>query len=269
MELRRDDVRTMLVCPGYVKTGFQQHVTAGQAPEKVMRARRLAITAEECAAAIRRGVERDARTVVTPAVGWILVALARLFPGDRGGAHGGDERNRMNLRLKRTPGIYVVGFMASGKSTIGRHLAHRLGWSFFDTDDEIEAAEKITIAEIFGARRGGIPAHRSRDHPAARSAGSSAGGRRCWRWAAARSWSRRIAQLLADNGIAVWLDCPFEVVERRVAKTSHRPLAHDPEKFAALFQARREAYRLADIHIPIESDDPAVTVEAILRASAV
>jgi len=41
----------------------------------------------------------------------------------------------MNLRLKRTPGIYVVGFMASGKSTIGRSLAHRLGWSFFDTDD--------------------------------------------------------------------------------------------------------------------------------------
>src|SRR5450759_755182 len=58
----------------------------------------------------------------------------------------------MNLRLKRTPGIYVVGFMGAGKSTVGRHLAHRLGWSFFDTDAEIEAAEKTAIADIFAAR---------------------------------------------------------------------------------------------------------------------
>ena len=58
----------------------------------------------------------------------------------------------MNLRLKQTPGIYLLGFMASGKSTVGRHLAHRLGWSFFDLDDEIEAAEQTTIAQIFDTR---------------------------------------------------------------------------------------------------------------------
>ena len=80
MELKRDGIRTMLVCPGYVKTGFQQHVTAGEAPEKVKRSRRFAVTAEECAVAIRRGVERDARTVLSPAAGWILVGLMRLFP---------------------------------------------------------------------------------------------------------------------------------------------------------------------------------------------
>ena len=55
----------------------------------------------------------------------------------------------MNLRLKRTPGIYLVGFMGSGKTTVGRHLAHRLGWSFFDLDQEIEAAEKTTIARPY------------------------------------------------------------------------------------------------------------------------
>jgi len=80
MELRRDNVKTMLVCPGYVTTGFQEHVIAGQAPATVVRSRRFAITAEECAAAIRRGVERDARTVVAPASGWIVIALARLIP---------------------------------------------------------------------------------------------------------------------------------------------------------------------------------------------
>jgi short-subunit dehydrogenase len=80
MELQRDGIRTMLVCPGYVKTGFQQHVIAGQAPEKVQRSRRFAVTAEECARAIRKGVERNARTVLCPAAGWILVGLVRLFP---------------------------------------------------------------------------------------------------------------------------------------------------------------------------------------------
>jgi short-subunit dehydrogenase len=80
VELMGAGIRTMLVCPGYVKTGFQKNVRAGQAPEKVQNARRFAITPEVCAEAIRRGVERDARTVVTPRSGWLLVLAMRLFP---------------------------------------------------------------------------------------------------------------------------------------------------------------------------------------------
>ncbi len=80
MELLRDGVRTMLVCPGYVQTGFQQNVLEGRPPEKVLQGRKMAITAAECASAIRRGVERDARTVMTPRAGWLLVAAMRLFP---------------------------------------------------------------------------------------------------------------------------------------------------------------------------------------------
>jgi short-subunit dehydrogenase len=80
MELRRDGIHTMIVCPGYVKTRFQENVRAGVAPDKVLAARARAITAEQCAAAIRRGIERDARTVVTPRVGWLLILAMRLFP---------------------------------------------------------------------------------------------------------------------------------------------------------------------------------------------
>jgi short-subunit dehydrogenase len=80
MELRADGVKTMLVCPGYVTTGFQKNARGGQAPAAVVRSRRMAIDAAGCARAIRRGVERDARTVMAPRAGWILVALARLFP---------------------------------------------------------------------------------------------------------------------------------------------------------------------------------------------
>ena len=81
MELRRDGVRTMIVCPGYVKTEFQQNARGGRPPQAMVNGRRFAITAEQCARAIRRGVERDARTVVTPRGGWLLIAAARLFPG--------------------------------------------------------------------------------------------------------------------------------------------------------------------------------------------
>jgi short-subunit dehydrogenase len=80
VELRSAGVRTMLVCPGYVSTNFQSNAQAGEAPEGVMRARRFVITPGQCAVAMRRGIEREARTVVVPRVGWVLVALARLFP---------------------------------------------------------------------------------------------------------------------------------------------------------------------------------------------
>ena len=171
----------------------------------------------------------------------------------------------MNIKLKGTPGIYLVGFMGSGKSTIGRLLAHRLGWSFFDIDDEIEAAEKTSITEIFEKR--GEPEFRrieaeivrhhalwiERGRPAVIALGGGA---------FAPPETRHILQ---DRGITVWLDCPFDMVSRRTAHATHRPLARDPEKLAALYGSRREAYALADIHIAIQSDDPAETVEAILQ----
>lgn len=80
MELRRDNIGVMLVCPGYVLTGFQKNVIKGRAPDKVLEGRRMAITPEECARDIRRGVERGARTVMSPRAGWLLVAAMRLFP---------------------------------------------------------------------------------------------------------------------------------------------------------------------------------------------
>lgn len=170
----------------------------------------------------------------------------------------------MNLKLKQTPGIYVVGFMGAGKSTVGRHLAHRLGWSFFDTDEEIEAAERATISDLFAAR-GEAEFRRiesdmlcqhvrwiGRGRPAVLALGGGAftiGANR---------------DLLSRHGLSVWLDCPFEVVRRRVEQATHRPLARDPEAFAALYHDRRTCYQLADIHIPVESDDPEATVSAIL-----
>jgi short-subunit dehydrogenase len=80
MELAGDGIRTMVVCPGYVKTDFQAHALAGQAPDRLLKGKKFAITPEQCAEAVARGVERDARTVVTPAIAWALIGLQRLFP---------------------------------------------------------------------------------------------------------------------------------------------------------------------------------------------
>src|SRR5690349_24735999 len=49
--------------------------------------------------------------------------------------------------------IYLVGFMAAGKSTVGRAVSNRLGWRAEDVDELIEARERQTVADIF-ARRG-------------------------------------------------------------------------------------------------------------------
>jgi short-subunit dehydrogenase len=80
MELARDGIHTMTVCPGYVRTDFHRHALGGGPPPKVARSKQFAITPEQCAEAIARGVERGARTVMAPRSAWLLVLAERLFP---------------------------------------------------------------------------------------------------------------------------------------------------------------------------------------------
>ena len=80
MELKPYGIHAMTVWPGYVKTDFQAHALGTRPPETIRKGKQFAITAAECAEAIARGVERDAHNVVTPRIGWILVALNHLLP---------------------------------------------------------------------------------------------------------------------------------------------------------------------------------------------
>lgn len=81
MELRPYNIQVTTVCPGHVETGFGARALEGRLPERIRRASKFAITAEQCAEAVVRGVERGARTVLAPRVGWLLVGLERLLPG--------------------------------------------------------------------------------------------------------------------------------------------------------------------------------------------
>ena len=80
MELKSLGIHAMTVCPGYVITDFHTNLLQGRVAGPIQRARMFTITAEQCAEAIARGVEAEKRTVVTPRVGWVFVALTRLLP---------------------------------------------------------------------------------------------------------------------------------------------------------------------------------------------
>lgn len=171
----------------------------------------------------------------------------------------------MILKLKRTPGIYLVGFMAAGKTTIGRVLAERLGWHFVDLDEEIEAAQHMTIARLFETR--GEEEFRRLERAAlrARVKAIECGKPTVLALGGGTYVAPANYDLVENNGITIWLDCPFEVVQRRVEQTTHRPLARDAENFARLYESRREAYARADYRIAIESDDPEAAVAAVMR----
>jgi shikimate kinase len=171
----------------------------------------------------------------------------------------------MILKLKRTPGLYMVGFMASGKTTIGRALSEQLGWHFVDLDEDIEAQEESTIATIFDERgeeefrrieTAALGVHvrkieRGRPTVVALGGGTFA--------------QQANFDLLENHGVTIWLDCPLETVRQRVEKAAHRPLARDVQRFEALFHERQAAYARADYRIPIEGDDPSVAVGAVLK----
>ena len=171
----------------------------------------------------------------------------------------------MILKLKRTPGIYLVGFMGSGKSTIGRLLAEKLGWQFADLDEEIEAQQENTIAELFDKL--GEPEFRRIESIALRKHMRTI---ECGRPTVIALGGGTFVQpenfeLLESHGVTIWLDCPLERVRQRVEHASHRPLARDQARFAELFHGRQAAYGKADYRIPIDCDDPSVAIEEILK----
>ncbi len=171
----------------------------------------------------------------------------------------------MILKLKRTPGIYLVGFMGSGKTTVGALLASTMGWSFIDIDDDIEAGAGMSIPEIF--ERQGEEAFRKIETAAIRKRVAlvergipmvvALGG-----GAFAREENY---ELIGNNGVTIWLDCPLEIAKRRVASAQNRPLAQDPARFERLYHERRGAYGRADFRIEIRDDDARACVDEILK----
>ena len=172
---------------------------------------------------------------------------------------------RMILKLKRTPGLYLVGFMGCGKSVIGAQLAERLGWEFGDLDTDIVSAEGVSIAEIFDTR-GEDEFRRIESEALLNRVRTVQSGKPLVLALGGGAFVQpRNHQLVEDNGVSIWLDCPLSLIRRRLAGSTGRPLARDPKKFELLYYTRREGYALANYHIEIAGDDPVTAVEAVLR----
>ncbi|MGA8028983.1 MAG: shikimate kinase [Bryobacteraceae bacterium] len=170
----------------------------------------------------------------------------------------------MTLKLKRTPGLYLVGFMASGKTTVGKLLADELGWSFSDIDKEIEAREGKSISQIFlesGEARfrdfetemiGRRVSRVEKGDPCVVALGGGA-------FLQPRNW-----ELIENNGVTVWLDCSLDTVRDRLGDDNTRPLAANRASLARLFENRRPLYARADFRIEADSADAHVIVRSIL-----
>ena len=171
----------------------------------------------------------------------------------------------MILKLKRTPGLFIVGFMGVGKSTVGRALARHLGWRFADLDEDIESRERMSIPEIFEQR--GEPVFRQAERGALefRVADVSRGVP----WVVAVGGGCFAQQsnydLIHNHGVSIWLDAPLEMIRARIAPSTHRPLARDPERLAQLYEERRAAYQRADYRIAIGNGGSNAAIEDILR----
>jgi len=157
--------------------------------------------------------------------------------------------------------IYLLGFMGSGKSTVGGLLARALGWPLIDLDTVIEAGQGLSIKEIF--ENSGEPFFRqieraalteaSKAEPAIIALGGGTFAQPC-NVDFIRDW----------GGTTVWLDCPPNILRARCEGMDNRPLFRDEQSFAKLLAERLPYYRLADFHVSTEGRKPEEVVEQIL-----
>ena len=162
--------------------------------------------------------------------------------------------------------MVLIGFMGTGKTTVGRLLAARLGWRFLDLDEVIVAEAGRPIADIF--RDDGEPAFRALEQAAlGRVLGEGAvviatgGGAACR--------EDNLTAMLARGRVVALFASPTESV-RRAGVKSGRPLfdgAADPVATAQALLAKREAfYRRAHVHVETEGKGPEEIVAEIAEA---
>ena len=168
--------------------------------------------------------------------------------------------------------VYLTGFMASGKSTVGPRLARRLGYRFLDLDDAVEQRAGRTIPRLFAEE--GETAFRVHEAAALRATGEDeevvvALGGGALVDAANRAWA-------LAHGTVVFLDVPPEVLARRLQTSRRdRPLLRDQEgrplgehdlaaRVRTLLGARRACY--TEAHLTVEAGGSADAVaETIAR----
>jgi shikimate kinase len=145
--------------------------------------------------------------------------------------------------------LFLIGLMGAGKTTVGKILAKRLHWPFFDSDHEIEARTGVRIPIIFEIE--GEEGFRNREVEtiaelvSMRNVVLATGG-----GAVLRAENQRA---LKENGTVIYLRANVDDLYERTKHDRNRPLLQtaDPKaKLQALFEQRDPIYRqLADVVI--------------------
>ena len=148
------------------------------------------------------------------------------------------ERHLSNLAL--------IGFMGTGKTSVGRVVAETLGFEFLDTDELIQSRTGRTIADIFAKE--GEPAFRALERQVVQELSTrektviSTGG--------GLPTNPENLAALKSFALVVCLWASPEKIWERVRHQSHRPLLHDADpqqKIRDLLAARAPFYRQADV----------------------
>ena len=162
--------------------------------------------------------------------------------------------------------IVLTGFMGSGKTTVGPLLAARLGWSFVDVDDVIEAEARVSIAELFACH--GEAQFREREHATiARLAAGDALVLALGGGAIEHSATREML-IEASGTLMVHLEVELATTLARCRGTEHlRPILADQANLASRYWRRLPLYRTAHVSIIVDALTPEEAVEAIVLAS--
>ncbi|MDX2032748.1 MAG: shikimate kinase [Blastocatellia bacterium] len=146
--------------------------------------------------------------------------------------------------------IFLVGFMACGKSTVGPQLGAKLACPFIDLDRVIEAEVGCTIAELID--REGEAAFRRIEADALRAVSRERAVIAPGGGAITRPENR---ECMRQAGVLIWLDAPFELCWSRIlADAVVRPLAPDSRSARERYDARLPLYRQAPLRIEITRD---------------
>ena len=142
--------------------------------------------------------------------------------------------------------VFLVGFMASGKSSVGQELARRLGWDFVDLDARIESRERQTVPEIFRDR--GEPGFRLAETSALRDLLTASLGQDSVVALGGGAFVQERNRELLRQWPTVFLEAPVsELWQRSLTDGIERPLRGDPDQFARLYAERLPFYRQAAV----------------------
>lgn len=148
-------------------------------------------------------------------------------------------------QLHDAQNIILIGFMAAGKSSVGRLLARELGWDYIDTDNEIEKVTGLKISEIF--RKYGEMRFRSEENlivkklvGRTKTIIATGGGTVL----SPDNW-----KILEQLGMLVHLYVPLEVSLKRIKRRNERPILQKNIEINSLWQERLNTYNKANITI--------------------